>query len=99
MSFSNITQNPPLGQMNIEALDEFYAAMENHCAVGDAGSVNIPWLLGISVSQGNAATQAIAKNCIVWVDPEYGEATGGGKGSLYGSGGIGSGEGGLYVSW
>jgi hypothetical protein len=99
MSFSNITQNPPLGQMNIEPLDAWYAAIENLTAEGDASSVNIPWLLAISVSQGNAATQSIAKNCIVWVDPEWGEVTGGGKGSMYGNGGIGSGQGGLYVSW
>lgn len=99
MSFSNITQNPPLGQMNIEALDEFFDVMENLSASGAAGSVNIPWLLGISVSVGNATTQAIAKNCIVWIDPEWGEVTGGGQGSMYGNGGVGSGEGGLYVSW
>jgi len=99
MSFSNITQNPPLGQMNIEPLDEWFAAIENLVAVGDASSINIPLLLAISVSQGNAYTQAIGKNAVVWIDPEWGECTGAGKGSMYGNGGIGSGEGGLYVSW
>ena len=71
MSFSNITQNPPLGQMNIEPMDAWYAAIENLTAEGDANSINIPWLLSISLSVGNAATSAIAKNCIVWIDPEW----------------------------
>lgn len=99
MSFSNITQNPPLGQMNIEPMDAWFAEIENLTAEGDANSVNIPWLLSLSLSIGNATTQAIAKNCVVFVDPEWGEVTGMGKGSMYGNGGQGSGEGGLYVSW
>lgn len=99
MSFSNITQNPLFGTANIESLDQWFAAIENLTAEGDANSINIPWLLSISVSVGNAATEAIAKNCVVWIDPEWGEVTGAGVGSLYGNGGIGTGEGGLYVSW
>jgi hypothetical protein len=96
MSFSNITQNPPLGQMNIEPMDQWYAAIENLTAEGDANSVNIPWLLSISVSVGNATTEAIAKNCVVFVDPEWGEVTGMGKAGM----GSGSGEGGgVYVGW
>lgn len=99
MSFNNITQNPPLGQMNIEPMDSWYAAIENLTAEGDASSINIPWLLAISVSVGNATTQAIGKNCVVFTDPEWGEIVGAGVGSMYGNGGQGSGEGGLYVSW
>lgn len=97
MSFHNITQNPPLGQMNIEPLDEWYVAMENLSAVGDANSLNIPWLLGISVSIGNATTSAIAKNCVVFTDPEWGEVTGAsGSATMF----AGSGEGGgVYVGW
>lgn len=100
MSFSNITQNPPLGQMNIEPLDAWYAAIENLTAEGDANSINIPWLSAISLAIGNATTKAISQNCVVFSEPEWGlDITGAGKGSMYGSGGIGSGEGGLYVSW
>ena len=99
MSHSNITQNPPLGQMNIEGMDAWYADIGDLRSVGGAGSVNIPWLLSISVAIGNATTQAIGQNAVIFTEPEWGEATGMGKGSLYGSGGIGSGEGGLYVSW
>jgi hypothetical protein len=96
MSFSNITQNPPLGQMNIEPLDAWFAAIENLTAEGDANSVNIPWLLSISLAVGNATTEAISKNCVVFTDPEWGEATGLGKGVM----GAGSGEGGgCYVGW
>lgn len=99
MSFSNISQNPPLGQMNIEPMDAWYAAIENLTAEGDANSINIPWLLSISLSIGNATTQSIAKNCIVFVDPEWGEVTGMGKSGMLGGG---SGEGGgpgTYVGW
>jgi hypothetical protein len=100
MSFSNISQNPPLGQMNIEPLDSWYAAIENLTCEGDANSINIPWLLSLSVSIGNATTEAISKNCVVFCEPEWGfDITGGGVGSMYGNGGQGSGEGGLYVSW
>lgn len=97
MSFSNITQNPPLGQMSIEPLDEWLVAMENLTAEGDAGSVNIPYLLGISVSIGNAMTKAIGKNAVVFTDPEWDEGgTGMGKATMFG----GSGEGGgVYVGW
>ena len=98
MSFSNATQNPLFGTANIEPLDEWYAAIENLVAVGDANSINIPWLLGISVSIGNATTQAISKNCVVFTDPEWDEAaTGMGKAGMIGGG---SGEGGgVYVGW
>lgn len=100
MSFSNITQNPPLGTAPIEALDSWYASIENLTAEGDASSLNIPYLSAISLALGNAYTKAISQNCIVFCEPEWGfDITGAGVGSMYGNGGIGSGEGGLYVSW
>jgi hypothetical protein len=97
MSFSNISQNPPLGQMNIEPLDEWFAAIENLTAVGDANSINIPWLLSISLSVGNATTEAISRNCVVFSEPEWGfDQTGLGQSGMIG----GSGEGGgVYVGW
>ena len=102
MTQSNITQNPPLGQMNIEPLDAWYAAIENLTAEGDANSINIPWLLSISVAVGNATTQAIGKNAVVFCEPEWGfDITGAGQGSMYGNGGTsgGDGAGGLYVTF
>jgi len=82
--------------MNIEPLDSWYAAMENLTAEGDGNSINIPWLLALSVAVGNATTCAISKNCVVFSDPEWGESGGLGRASLYN----GSGEGGgVYVGW
>jgi hypothetical protein len=81
----------------IEALDSWYAAIENLTAEGDANSINIPWLLQLSVSVGNATTTAISKNCVVFTEMEWGEATGLGKAGMIGGG---SGEGGgVYASW
>ena|ERR1017187_2729606 len=98
MSFSNITQNPPLGQMNIEGMDVWFADIgELNSTGGAGGSVNIPWLLSISLSIGNATTAAISKNCVVFTDPEWGDgSTGLGKATMF----AGSGEGGgCYVGW
>jgi len=81
--------------MNIEPLDEFYAAMENLTAVGDANSINVPWLLALSVSIGNATTSAIARNCVVFCEPEW-DMGGLGRAGMFN----GSGEGGgVYVGW
>lgn len=99
MSTQPLVGTQPFGPF-IEPVDEWFAAIENLTAVGDASSINIPWLLDLSVSIGNATTEAIAKNAVVFCEPEWGfDMTGGGTGSFYGNGGMGSGEGGLYVSW
>lgn len=99
MASTSIFGTYPFGPY-IEPLDEWFHQIENLSIIGDANSINIPWLLGISVSIGNATTEAIGRNAVVFCEPEWGfDITGGGKGSLYGNGGIGSGEGGLYVSW
>ena len=82
----------------IEALDSWYAAIENLTAEGDCNSINIPWLLQLSLSVGNATTTAISKNCVVFTEMEWGEATGMGKASMYG-GGSGEGASGVYVGW
>jgi len=79
-------------------LDSWYADIENLTSQG-GDSLNIPGLLEISVSIGNATTEAISRNAVVFCEPEWGEVTGAGVGSMYGNGGTGSGEGGLYVSW
>lgn len=92
---ASILGTQPFGPY-LEPLDEWYAAIENLICVGDANSINIPWLLGISLSVGNATTAAISKNCVVFCEPEWGFDTGSGKASMYG----GSGEGGgIYVGW
>lgn len=95
------TTNPtPQLLSGLPMLDVWFTEVEGIGFVGYEGSINIPWLLGISVARGNALTAAIAKNAVVFCEPEWGfDITGSGKGSLYGSGGIGTGEGGLYVNW
>lgn len=82
--------------MNIEPLDVWYAAIENLTAEGDANSINIPWLLSLSLAIGNATTQAIDMNAVVCCEPEWGEVGGLGKATM--SGGSGEG-GGIYVGW
>jgi len=53
MSFSNITQNAPLGWMNVQPMDAWYPAIEK-------------------LTAGNAATEAIAKNTVVFCEGERG---------------------------
>lgn len=90
----------PISVQFMDPLDVWYSAMENLTSEGDANSLNIPWLLGISVTVGNATTEAIGRNAVIFCEPEWGfDATGSGKGSMYGNGGMGTGEGGLYVNW
>lgn len=85
--------------MNIEPLDAWFAAIENLTAEGSADSLNIPWLLSISVAVGNATTQAIGKNAVVFCEPEWGfDMTGQGGGNVHGVGGSGEGSA-LAVGW
>ena len=71
MSFSNITQRAT-------RLDECAADgcvvpgyRETDCG-GRLQLINIPWLLALSVPIGNAATEAIAKNTVVFCEGEMG---------------------------
>jgi|SRR5579871_1783558 len=79
--------------------DEEIAAKENLYSEGHANSINIPWLLGISVAMGNGMTEAIAKSCIAYVEPEFG-LDGGGGGNESGAQAYGGAQsGGTIVSW
>jgi len=102
-NFVAVTGNPFFESFSLkplQGLDSWYVEIENLTAEGSGDSINIPWLLSISLAVGNATTEAIGKNAVVFSEPEWGfDITGTGKGSLYGNGGIGSGEGGLYVSF
>lgn len=63
-------------------------------------NLNIPWLYALAVAKGNAATEALARNAIVFCEPEYGwDATGLGAGGYAGSGPMGGPSGGLTVAW
>ncbi len=72
----------------------------NEGLINTGGTPNIPWLLGLSVSMGNAMTEAIAKQAIIYQEPEWGW-DGGGGGNESGASQIGAGgsSGGLLVSW
>lgn len=73
-------------------VDSEIAAMEG--MINEGGSVNIPWLLGIAVAQGNGMTEAIAKSGQFFEDSTDGGG-GGNEGGAQNSGG----SGGLIVSW
>lgn len=93
-------QATDLAQAGKHPLDGFYHDVENLSFEGSANNLNIPWLLGISVSRGNAATKAIAQGCVVFCEPEWGyECTGMGGGGYRGGGPMGGPSGGLSVSW
>jgi hypothetical protein len=72
----------------------------NEGLINTGGTPNIPWLLGLSVSMGNAMTEAIAKQAVIYCEPEYGW-DGGGGGNEAGDSQIGAGgsSNGLIVSW
>lgn len=59
----------------------WYLEMENCTAeLASAGSINIPWILSIALSEGNAATKALGETANLWPEPEWGfDVTGGGK--------------------
>jgi hypothetical protein len=74
--------------------------LANEGLINTGGTPNIPWLLGLSVSMGNAMTEAIAKQNIIYCEPEWGW-DGGGGGNEAGDSQIGAGgsSGGLIVGW
>lgn len=92
------SQGTDLAQAGVHPLDSWYSEVEN---LGySEPTANIPWLLSISVARGNAATAAIAKNCVVFCEPEWGcDITGGGKSRAGGHTQAGGPSGGLTVAW
>jgi hypothetical protein len=65
--------------------------------INEGGTPNIPWLLGLSVSQGNAMTEAIARGNIAYLD-NIDDGGGGGNESgaqMFG----GAQSGGAIVDW
>lgn len=81
-------------------LDSWYAELENIGCELTAGSINIPYWLAMSVTQGNSLTESISRNAVVFSEPEWGfDATGTGKSGFSGMGGMGGPSGGLTVAW
>lgn len=80
--------------MPFYGLDEFY--LVDAGMINDGGSINIPWLLGLSVQMGNALTTALSRTAHVFCEPEYGfEAVGMNQNWQ----GAGSRPGGISISW
>jgi len=76
--------------------DSEIAAIEGFYSEG--AGINIPWLLSLSVSQGNAMTQAIARQGQFFEDSDEGAGEGGGNQSGAQTFG-GAQSGGLSVQW
>jgi len=71
------SQQADLMQCPLAGSYSYYLENEGSLYEPAAGSINIPWLAGLMISEGNAATSALAANCVVFSEPEWGwEATG-----------------------
>lgn len=101
MSFSG-GQGADLMQVALAGSYEWYLEREG-VWLGDSseGSINIPWLLALAVSLGNATTVALGSNVIREFEPEWGwEALGVGKDIRPGEQMfVGGGVGGWIQSW
>jgi hypothetical protein len=105
MSFGNpSTQTTDLQQAALAGSYDWYLEREG-AWLGDSseGSINIPWVLGIAVAEGNATTKALGDTAWWWPEPEWGwDATG--LGATVGApdqnlGMWGGGTGGWIRSW
>jgi hypothetical protein len=80
MSYSG-SQQADLMQSALVGSYESYLEWEG-AWLGDSseGSINIPWLLGIALAEGNASTKALGEMAWTWPEPEWGwDATGPGQ--------------------
>ncbi len=75
-----LNQAADLMQCPLAGSYSWYLELEGGLYEPAAGSINIPYLCGIMVAQGNAATTALAANAVVFSEPEWGwDVSGGGK--------------------
>jgi hypothetical protein len=101
MSFSG-NQQADLMQIGLEGSYEWYLGIEGgYSEPSSDGSINIPWLLSISLALGNAATKALGEGCNIFTEPEWGWDAGepgkdiGPNESMW----VGGGSGGFIRSW
>jgi len=101
MSFSG-SQQADLMQIGLDGSYDYYLEKEG-AWLGDSseGSINIPWLLGIALAEGNAATKALGEGANVYCEPEWGfDVSGSAKDVAPGQQmWIGGAVGGFIVSW
>jgi hypothetical protein len=51
----------------------WYLELENGTAeLASEGSINIPWILGLALAEGNAATKALGETANIFPEPEWG---------------------------
>jgi hypothetical protein len=95
------SQQADLAQCPLAGSYSWYLELEGGISEGSPGNMNIPWLLGIMVSMGNAGTSALANNAVVFCEPEWGwDVSGGGKDIGPGQQMIvGGSSGGMVVAW
>ena len=98
---SDLVQSTDLAQCPLDGSYSAYLEAENSTYEMASGSINIPWLYGLCVSDGNANTAALAANCVVFSEPEWGwEATGINKDIGPGQNMVvGGSTGGMIVAW
>lgn len=101
MSFSG-SQQADLMQSALAGSYSWYLELEGGIVeLASEGSINIPWLLGLALAEGNALTQALGETANVFCEPEWGfDVTGGGKDIRPGEQmWMGGSVGGWIVSW
>lgn len=95
------SQQADLQQCPLAGSYSDYLAMEGGLYEPASGSINIPWLVGLCISEGNGNTSALAKNAVVFCEPEWG-FDGGGAGKDIGPGQqmfVGGSTGGQIIAW
>jgi hypothetical protein len=95
------SQSTDLAQCPLAGSYSWYLELEGGICEPAAGSLNIPWLVGIMAAEGNAGTSALAKNAVVFCEPEWGWDTSG-VGKDVGPGQqmvVGGSAGGMVVAW
>lgn len=101
MSFSG-SQSADLMQAALAGSYSWYLELENGTAeLSSEGSINIPWILGLALAEGNAATKALGETANIFPEPEWGfDSTGIGRDigpdqQMW----MGGATGGFIVSW
>lgn len=94
-------QGADLQQCPLAGSYSYYLENEGSLYEPASGSINIPWLAGLCISEGNGLTSALASNCIVFSEPEWGiENTGINKDIGPGQNMVmGGNTGGMIVAW
>ena len=97
MSFSG-SQGADLMQAALAGSYDWYLEREGVWLGGTDDSINIPWILGLAISEGNASTKAIGEGAWTYPEPEWGFDASGGQDTRLQQW-MGGGVGGWIRSW